>query len=206
MSDSFFEIVAKLDSIIAAGPASCDYERDLAERLSNERLNEYFFGRLSDPAWFEVLHKAGKFDSVPSLQANEVEKTVGFPFWPQGEYLKKIAPHLPERVCQIIAQLPSTENARVHDCILEIALAISPGRGDALVRKVIEGIRSQYHFTLPLKIGSFINLLARAGQSSSALRLAEAAQFKLKSIRRVGDEVFLVYVKASRRVTPRASR
>ena len=41
---------------------------------------------------------------------------------------------------------------------------------------------------------------------SGVLRLAEAAQFKLKSIRRVGDEVFMVYVKASRRVMPRASR
>jgi len=175
MSNSFFEIVARLDSIIAAGPALCNYGRDLAEVLSDVTLNEYFFRHLEDPDWLELLIKAGKFDSLPAPRENESEKTIAFPIWPQGEYLKITAPLLPARVCQLVAQLPATRNARVYDSILEIALAVAPEQAVGLVPKAIEGIRSPYHLGLPLKIGFFISVLARAKQSSAALQLAEAA-------------------------------
>jgi hypothetical protein len=42
-----------------------------------------------------------------------------------------------------------------------------------MLPKIIEGIRSPYHLTLSLKIGSLIGRLARASQISSALQLAE---------------------------------
>src|SRR5215471_7897560 len=117
MSKTFFENTATLDSVIASGPASLEYMRDLEPLLSNDALNEYFFRKLSNPAWLGLLVKAGKFSSVPAPQ--ESQGTISFPFWPQGEYLKKIAPQVPHEVCQVVMQLPPTRNARVHDCILE---------------------------------------------------------------------------------------
>src|ERR1035441_1876076 len=176
MSKTFFENVATLDSLIAAGPpAEFEYERDLSSLLSDDTLNEYFFRKLSDPAWLGLLVKAGKFSSVPAPQENKSEGTIAFPSWPQGEYLKKIAAQAPDEVCQVVAQLPPTRNARVYDCILELALALPPDRGVEMVPKVIEGIRSPHHLTLPLEVASFISLVARAGRTSSALQLAEVA-------------------------------
>jgi hypothetical protein len=175
MSKPFFESVAALDSVIAAGPTSFEYERDLAGLLSDDTLNDYFFRKLSDPAWLGLLVKAGKFSSVPAPQENKSEGTIAFPFWPQGEYLKKIAAHVPDEVCRVVTQLPPARNARVHDCILELALTVPPERGVEMVPKVIEGIRSPHHLTLPLKIASFISLMARARRTSSALQLAEVA-------------------------------
>src|ERR1700694_6330408 len=174
MSKPFFDNVATLDSVIAAGPTSVEFNRDLARLLSDDTLNEYFFRKLSDPSWLAILVKAGKFSSVPAPQENKNEGTIGFPFWPQGEYLKKIAARLSDEVCQVVAQLPPTRNARVHDCMLELALAVPPKQGVEMVRKVIEGISSPHHLGLPLEIGSFISLVARARRASTALQLAEA--------------------------------
>ena len=178
MSETFFQQVSRLDGAIAAGPGSCDYERDLGQLLRDDALREYFFRHLADPAWLEVLVKAGQFRDAPPPEENASEKTIGFPFWPQGEYLKKIAPLRPDRVSQVVAGLPTTQNARVHDCILDIALAVVAVSGQdavGLVPKAIEGVRCPYHLTLPLKIGSFISALANAGLASSALQLAATA-------------------------------
>jgi hypothetical protein len=175
MSKPFFESVATLDSVIAAGPTAIQYERDLAPMLSDDTLNEYFFRNLSDPAWLEPLVKAGKFSSVPAPQENKTEGTIGFPFWPQGEYLKKIAPQVPDEICKVVSQLPPTGNARVHDSILELALTVPPRAAVEMVPKIIEGLRSPHHLGLPLKIPSLISLLAKAGYTPSALQLAEAA-------------------------------
>jgi len=160
---------------VAVGPSACNYDRDLAELLSDDALNEYFFRQITDPGWLIVLVAAGKFSSVPTSKQNQSEGTIAFPPWPQGEFLKRIVGTVPDDVSKIVAQLPPTQNARVHDSVLELAMALPPDLVVQLVSKVAEGIRSPYHLALGTKIGPFISSVARSGRGAPALELAEAA-------------------------------
>ena len=175
MTKAFFTQIGRLDEILGGGPGRCNYERDLAPLLSEPVLNEYFFTRVSDPAWLPMLVGAKKFATLPSLAVNETEKTVGFPAWPQAEYLKRIVEIAPGEVSEILAHLPSTDNARIHDAIMQVALSIHGRFAERLVPKVLEGIRAPYHLNLPLKISPLISLFATAGNAAAAFQLAEAA-------------------------------
>jgi hypothetical protein len=175
MSNKFFDNVATLDAVIRIGPSSSDYKGTLAHLLEDERLNEYFFTHISDPAWLQVLVDNRKFATVPSLAVNEAERTVGFPAWPQGEYLKKIAEVVPGAVSTVVLHIPATQNARVHDSILQIATSIPAEFAEKLVPKVIEGIQAPYHLTLPYNLNSLISFLAKAGRVPAAFQVAEAA-------------------------------
>lgn len=175
MSNTFFENVATLDAVVRIGPSSTDYKGTLAHLLEDERLNEYFFTHISDPAWLPVLVDAAKFATVPSVVVNEAERTVGFPAWPQGEYLKKIAELVPGSVCDVVLRIPATQNARVYDSILQIATSIPGEFAEKLVPKVIEGIQTPYHLTLRYNLSSLISLFAKAGRVPAAFQIAGAA-------------------------------
>jgi hypothetical protein len=175
MTKPFFAQIGRLDEIRSAGPANCDYEKELSTYLAEPRLREYFFTRLLDPEWLDLLAKKGAFLRVPAPQVGEKENTVGFPFWPEGIYLSRIASEASEAVSRVLQQLPSTENPRVHDLILDIALSFPPAMAAALALKVVEGIRSPYHLGASLKLGPFISFLSKSGQSHAALQVAEAA-------------------------------
>jgi hypothetical protein len=101
MSETFFDKVRLLDAIIAAGPKTCDYQRDLEQYLSDSALNQYFFRNISDPGWLDLLAKSERFSSVPPPDENKDDGTIGFPPWPQGEYLEKIAQLVPDLVSSL---------------------------------------------------------------------------------------------------------
>ena len=174
MSNRFFDNVATLDAVIQIGPSSSDYKRTLAHLLEDDRLNEYFFTHISDPGWLQVLVDNRKFATVPSLAVNEAERTVGFPAWPQGEYLKKIAKVVPGAVSAVVLHIPATQNARVHDSILQIATSIPAEFAEKLVPKVIEGIQSPYHLTLPYNLNSLISLFTKTRRVPATFQVAEA--------------------------------
>lgn len=174
MSESFFDKVRALDTFIAAGPKGCSYSRDLQRFLLDDALNEYFFRRIEDPDWLKLLVAAKKFASVPAPETNQNDGTIGFPSWPEGEYLQRIARVAPALVCEVTMRLPETQNARVHSLLLEIAIELPPEHAVKLVPKVAEAVRSPYQLGVPLKIGHFISALSKARQTESALQLAEA--------------------------------
>lgn len=188
MSETFFENASILDSAMKSGPPAGDQIDMIGHLLSDVRLNEYFFTRLADPAWLDFLIDTGKFQQVPEPQVNEKENTVGFPFWPEGVYLNRIAPIASEAVSKVLRQLPATQNARVHELILDIALSLPPAIAGTLVPKVIEGVRSPYHLGAYLKLGPFISLLSKSGQVRAALQVAEAALEIVPAHKAEGDE------------------
>jgi hypothetical protein len=177
MSTPFFEQTKRIDGLIDGGPSSSQYDRELFDLLGDDALNEYFFTRISDPGWLDPLNKAGKFRQIPEPKeyVSETGTRISFLFWPPGVYLKKIAPLVPLEVCRVVGQLPETQNLRVHDVVIELALIVPSEYVGDLLHKVIEGVRCPYHGTLPLKVGELIGRLAKAGQTESALKLAGIA-------------------------------
>jgi len=179
MTKPFFEMVATTDSIIAAGPAACRYERDLAALLSNDALSDYFYGQLAksaDPRWLELLAKEGQFNSAPAAEEDKENGAVRFPAWPQGEYLKSIAAKAPRAVAEVILRLSPTDNVRVDSSILDVALAFEDVRDSAsLVPRIVEALQRPYILAVSLKVGSLISLLTKGDQVAAALQLTRAA-------------------------------
>jgi hypothetical protein len=179
MTKPFFDMVATIDSLIAGGPASCDYERDLAPFLSSDALSDYFYGQLAagaDPSWLELLAKAGQLNNIPAAEEDKEKRATRLPAWPQGEYLKSIAAKAPRSVADVVLRLPHTDNARVDVWILDIALAFENAEYSAqLVPRIVEGLQRPQLIVLALKVGSLISLLAKAGKSGASLQLTAAA-------------------------------
>jgi hypothetical protein len=177
MTETFFEKAGRLDRIISAGPTKCDYSRDLASLLSVDALRTYFFQKITDPEWLEKLDNAGAFKSAPNPTENPEEGTVAFPLWVEGEYLKKIASNssLEENIVKILIALPRTDNPRVSEAILEIALKLQPSFAVRLIPRSIDAIRSKYLLRIHMKAGELVSYLARHGQTDAAISLARAA-------------------------------
>jgi hypothetical protein len=80
----------------------------------------------------------------------------------------------PQTVWKIIALIPDTENARVHDDLVEGALAMPAKLAAGIVPKAICWIRSPFKLLLPEKLGALISHLTVGGEVEAALDLAKA--------------------------------
>jgi hypothetical protein len=83
----------------------------------------YFFDRLDDAGWIDVLEREGFF-AIPAAVARTEDDEgtwLRFPDWPASQYLVRVASAAPERVARILLALPETDNVRVHEDIIQAA-------------------------------------------------------------------------------------
>lgn len=154
-------------------PTTDQVARALAAIPRPEQAN-YFFAKLDNPEWLDPLLAKGIFSSPPGLQVNESEGTVAFPIWPQGRYLVKVAPHSAEAVVQAIERIPSTENFRVHEDFLEAAIAMPAAVAVRLAKRAVGWWRLPHGRHLAESLERFLLHLARGGEVTVGLRIAEA--------------------------------
>lgn len=133
----------------------------------------YFFDKLTNPAWLKPLREAGYFMHPPEPDFNDEKKTIGFPPWPESRYLARMASLAPQEVLEVILKIPETENVRVHEDLVDAALAMPPELAAQLVEKAKVWARSPYQFLLPEKLGSLVAHLAKGGEVDKALELAQ---------------------------------
>ena len=133
---------------------------------------EYFFDSLKSPEWIQPLRDAGLFHTPPTpIQEGQY---VSLPSWPESRYLVRMAPIAPEEVFATILEMPATENVRVHDDLVEAALALPTDLAAKLVDKMKAWIPSPYRIFLPIKLGKLMGHLAKGSQIDVALDLAYA--------------------------------
>lgn len=135
----------------------------------------YFFERLENPRWLRPLHAQGFF-AHPPAPVTDAEGGVTFPAWPASRYLAQMAAvddESAQRVLEIALQIPDTDNNRVHEDLLDAALAMSPAQAARFVPKAKGWVRRPYQLLLPEKIGALVSLLARGGQVNGGLDLAK---------------------------------
>ena len=154
-------------------PTPDQVERALAA-IPRREQSSYFFTKLDNPEWLEPLRKSEVFNSPPDVEHHESEGTIGFPLWPQGRYLLKIAAHRPEAVFATIAGVPETENFRVHEDFLEAATAMPAATGVRFLKRALGWWRKPYGWHLAEGLERFLMHLARRGEVGAALRIAEA--------------------------------
>ena len=135
---------------------------------------EYFFIRLKTPDWIEPLWKAGRFKDP--IAARRQEGTIGFPPWPESQYLVRMAGEAPATVKNVILTVPDTDNQRVHQDFVEAALQMAgPLAAEIAVREAAWIREQKFLYVLyPDKAAELVVHLAIEGQSQAALDLARA--------------------------------
>jgi hypothetical protein len=133
--------------------------------------SEYFFDRLSSPAWLRPLAERGFFKHPQA--AEEVEAYVRFRFWPELRYLVRMSkiPGAQPAVLEIALGIPPSNNSRVYDDFAEMALSLPAEMAARLVPKLLEGVRLPVKLLLKEKISEIIPFLANGGQFEAAKAL-----------------------------------
>ena len=124
--------------------------------VKKETDREYFFSRLNNPLWIEPLYKSGYF-SDPLGKKVLPGGYVQYPYWPELSYLVAIAEEAPDQVVKIVLSLPETNNPRVYEDALSIALKLKGQQSAKLLPKLIEYIKLD-DFFLPIVIPHYSNI------------------------------------------------
>ncbi len=106
--------------------------RHLTALLSTASHYAYFFER-ADERWLQPLAGVrGYLNTPPGL----IEVGGGYvqaPFWPQGQFLARVAGSEPNLVAGLVRRMPATNNPRAIAIIIEIARALPPDHAALLI-------------------------------------------------------------------------
>jgi hypothetical protein len=133
---------------------------------------QYFFEKLSSPAWIEPLAAKGRFDHPPAVE--RLGTMYRYPRWPEGEYLRRMATRDPEAVAKAIHDAPfKSDNPLVHQLLIEIGTLLPGPQAAHIARKERTWLDRQTSlFTLyPEKAGTFVVHLCDTGEAKAALEL-----------------------------------
>lgn len=134
---------------------------------------QYFFKKLASPDWIRPLWERGMFTTPFMIEKHE--GGISFPFWPESEYLARMASLDPETVIEVILKIPETDNERIHQDYVDAALNMPLDFAAKIAANEIKWIqKSQYlYLLLPEKLGRLVTKLAESGKIGTALGLME---------------------------------
>src|SRR5262245_9082853 len=112
-----------------------DHARGALAAIKSAADAEFFFDNLKSPEWIKPLVEEGFFASPPA--AIHDGGTIGFPFWPQSRYLVRMAPSAPQETLSAVLAIPETDNARVHEDLVDAVLAMPPQMAVQITERVV---------------------------------------------------------------------
>lgn len=117
------EDLTELKVILARGNQVTPIEIDRVMQLLESRGSnyDYFFQNADDAVWLKHLSEREYFLNPPDAEQT-TEGHYVIPWWPPIEYLIRIFDAAPDEVTVIILALPNTDNCRVLEGVLKIAL------------------------------------------------------------------------------------
>jgi hypothetical protein len=184
----FYASVRELDPLISTKkPSESDANR-LKALIKKRAHYEYFFRTVSNPAWLPILVKEGYFKIPPT--SIEVDGGVRFPFWTETQYLVKIANLSPKDVCEVIKNVPNTDNLWVHRDYLDAALSMPANVGKQLLKKAKKErwFSTDFFSRASEEGGNLMVKFAKEGEVDAAFELATLL-LSLKKVE-LNDAVF----------------
>ena len=149
--------------------------RVLAERtlgiLKGDVDRQYFFLRLKNPHWLQALADNGCFESPPStviLPSGGIQ----YPLWGEFQYLENVCDKSPDEVVKLVLNLPTVDNPRVYEYIVDIALRLDGDQSGQLLPKILEYARLEHHF-VPFELPKLLAYWTAEGQTTAALELVK---------------------------------
>lgn len=139
--------------------------------VKKETDRQYFFSRLKNPLWVGPLRERGYFNNPPGMKKLP-DGYVQYPHWPELIYLVGVAEEAEGQVVETVLSLPKTDNPRVYDGILEIALNLKGGRSAELLPKLVEYFGLESHL-LAHRYPELLQHWTRQGNIDEALEIAK---------------------------------
>ena len=117
------EDLTELQAILGRGNEVTSFEVKRTLRLIAPRGTnyDYFFDHAKDGVWLEPLKSNGYFDKPPDIEETP-DGGYRIPFWPPINYLVRVYETKPERVIEILENLPETSNPRILEGIMDVVL------------------------------------------------------------------------------------
>ncbi len=139
--------------------------------VKKETDRRYFFSRLNNPLWVKPLSDRGYFSSPPKMKQLP-DGHIQYPDWPELAYLVNIAEEATDEILNIILGLPKTDNPRVYDGILEIALKLKGRQSAQLLPKIVEYTEIEHQF-LAHRYPEILEHWLNEGNFDEALKVVE---------------------------------
>ena len=156
----------------------------------NDVSLRYFFsgiGQRQAAEWLIPLRDAGYFRHPPAPVFDARTQTTFLPPWPASQYLVRIARLAPQQVCEVILDIPPSENVHVYADCLDAACQMPAAIAQQLVPRAINWMDLSYQWLLPEKAGALITHLAQGGERDAALQLFSAFLDRFPHLRSTYD-------------------
>lgn len=117
------EDLTELKAILSHGNEVTSYEVERTLRLIAPRGTnyDYFFDHAKDDVWLEPLRSNGYFDNPPDIEETP-DGGYQVIFWQPINYLIRVCETKPERVLEILENLPETSNPHILGGIMDVVL------------------------------------------------------------------------------------
>lgn len=104
-------------------PPTAAQVNEALRRILTPQLRQAFFDGLKNPLWVEPLAKAGMFDNPPETEITD-DGLIRDLYWPEIDYLKRVAPAAPKAVVDVLLKLAGSNNAWVRRAVFSIGASI----------------------------------------------------------------------------------
>jgi hypothetical protein len=131
---------------------------------------EFFFQELQSPDWITPLRSEGLLRNPPKAEVKG--NFIRFPLWPESQYLVRMAEKAPDLVIETAAAI-ETDNPRVQEDLIDVALRVPADRAAKLLPKIISWVKNRYSRWITQKFSELVRHLAIGGQRDAALSLAK---------------------------------
>ena len=117
----YYATEAELDALLEVDSPASEHARRLRDLQLRPAQRRYFFERLRDPRWVTHLSQEGFFANPPGRETNE-DGSWSPRWWPEGDYLIRIASEAPTDMVRVLVAVPSTnDNPEVWNSVAKAA-------------------------------------------------------------------------------------
>src|SRR3954463_11780361 len=97
--------------------------REVLRRIPTLQLRRAFFENLKNPLWVEPLAREKVFRDPPEPEVTD-EGLIRDIYWPEMDYLVRVAPDVPRAVVDVLLSLNKSNNAWVRRGVFTIGAVI----------------------------------------------------------------------------------
>lgn len=168
-----FEEMDEMDALLEAGPSTVPRGEDvLKEMITRSPASYRYFFQQANTEWLQALMKAGFFKAP--MPPERGDDWIRFPDWPESAFLARVAGEAPDDVFQVCRSISPSENIRVHEDLVGVALFLDGNRAAELAKTERIWLSGQYGvlMSLPYRLADLVVHLAERDQVGEAVKLA----------------------------------
>ena len=138
----YFDTESELNSLLEVELPTVEHAKQLHDLQRRPGQRNYFFGRLTNPAWVEPLADEGFFNNPPGLQVGPDGFWRTRP-WPEGQYLMEAAGSAPDAVAAVLEAIPSSnDNPVVWDIVAKAARRLPADLAVRIVPRLTNALKT----------------------------------------------------------------